>query len=130
MRNETVDALTRAFQKAQSNTFFLAKVLAEFQIQNNLDDAAIAESLGCKTDDLPRLGLCRCPDANQPTFVTDIDHLANRYHLNANYLANLIRQVSALHAMKEQLRKSSGRQKLLLAARDRDEDNADEGETK
>lgn len=129
MRNETVDALARAFHKAQSNTFFLAKVLAEFQIQNNLDDEALAELLGCKTDDLPRLGLCRCPDANQPTFATDIDHLANRYHLNANYLANLIRQVNALKAMKEHLRKSRSGQTILLAARDRDEDNTDEGGT-
>jgi hypothetical protein len=131
MKNEMMDVLARAVQKAQNNPFFLANVLNEFQRQNNLNDASLAKLIGCKAQDLPRLALCRCPNTSQPTFASDVNHLAHRFGLHENDLANIIRQVGALHELRDQFMKTRNRQGMLLAARDREDDTiTDQGEDK
>ena len=122
MKSETIDALARAVQKAQNNSFFLANVLNEFQQQNKMDNRSLAELLGCEMQTLSQLALCRCPNLNQPTFVSDIDHLAKRFSVHANQLANMIRQVAALRELRNHLNDTGSKQRMLMAARDRDED--------
>lgn len=122
MTSETMDPLTIAVQKAQNNSFFLANILNEFQQQNKFDNRALAEFLGCETQTLAQLALCRCPNFNQPTFASDIAHLANRFSLRSNHLANMIRQVVALRELRNHLNATDGKQRMLMAARDRDED--------
>jgi len=129
MKSEITDALARAVQKAQNSSFFLANVLNEFQQQNKLDNRSLAEFLGCEMQALSQLALCRCPNPNQSTFASDIDYLANRFNVQANHLANMIRQVAALHELRNHLREPGGKQRMLMAALDRDEDTlSDMGE--
>jgi len=120
MSSETINALARAVQKAQNHNFFLGNILSEFQRLNNLDEKKLAASLGCDIQNLPLLALCRCPLTSQTTFASDVDHLTYRFGLHANQLANIIREVEALQALRGQLMSNSVAPGLLLAARDRE----------
>jgi len=126
--NKPSSALARAAQRAVSHEFFLAGILREYQQANQLDDEALAKSLGCHINDLPRLALCRRPATEQKVFIQDIEHLARRFHLHWDQLASAIRQVDSLRALRQQLTSTRNAQQMpgiLRAARDRDQDSAD-----
>jgi hypothetical protein len=121
-------ALRRTAQRAETNPFFLAHTLHVYQTTHDLDDAALAALLGCAEDDLARLALCRRPTAETSTFRTDVEHLAQRFQLHIDQLANIIRQVDTLQAIQQHLEREVGARGLLQAARDRDGDDSDDGE--
>lgn len=112
------EALVRAAHRAGQQPFFLASVLHDYQAAHDLDDTALASLLSCHADDLPRLALCRRPSAS--TFAADIDHLAQRFQLQGDQLAMIIRQVDTLAALRLQFG-SQASDRFLRAARDRDE---------
>src|SRR5204862_7583514 len=103
MNTEPSKALNRAAQRATSNEFFLANVFSIYQRARNLNDEALARQLQCEINDLPRLALCRRPSSEGGTFLGDIQHLAQRFRLNANQLMFIIRQVDALNEMRHHL---------------------------
>jgi hypothetical protein len=121
MSTKPTDSLLRAARRAAEQPFFLASVLQAYQAANSFDDAALADLLGCTPNDLPRLGLCRRPAADQSTFAADIAHLAKRFQLNGDQLVAVIRQVDALQALRQHLGTTESASRLLRAARDRDE---------
>lgn len=123
--------LRRAAQRAIENDFFLAGILHEYQHANHLNDDALAQFLGCKSNDIPRLALCRRPFPHQEAFLSDLEHLSQRFHLNVDRLATIIRQVDTLRILREHHASAKGLnnpQGLLQAARDRDDDRSDERE--
>lgn len=90
MPTEPSDAFVRAAVRAQSQPWFLAGALAQYQRAQALDDAALAAALGCASADLPRLALCRRPDPADPVaFAQDVVHLAQRFGLAADLLATI-----------------------------------------
>ncbi|GAC1463398.1 MAG: hypothetical protein PVS3B3_08970 [Ktedonobacteraceae bacterium] len=121
MNTNPSKSLIRAAQRALASPFFLAATLQDYQQANQLDNEALANLLGCHVDDLTRLALCRRPISEQQTFTHDIDHLAQRFHLHADQLAEIIRQVDALAAFRHQMisNQQATHQSLLAAARDR-----------
>jgi hypothetical protein len=121
MSSDSSDALARAARRAEQQPFFLAGVLAAYQSANHLDDAGLADLLGCEISDLVSLALCRRPAADSAQFGADIDHLARRFRLRGDRLVTIIRQVDALAALKQQLQVDGPRAGMLRAARDRDE---------
>jgi hypothetical protein len=125
MSSKPSKALIYAARKAVKSEFFLAGILDEYQQTHHLDNEALAKMLECDIYDLPRLALCRRPATNQISFVNDIDHLAQRFHLRANQLAAIIRQVDSLRILRQQLTTTQNTQGMLRAARDRDESSAD-----
>jgi hypothetical protein len=125
MASNPSHALARAAQRAISNEFFLAGILHEYQETNRLDDSALAAMLECDIHDLPRLALCRRPDAHESFFLNDIKHLEQRFHLRADRLATIVRQVDSLRAFKQHLPSPQDTPMMLQAARDRDEDAHD-----
>lgn len=127
MSGNASDALARAARRAEQHPFFLASVLAAYQAANHLDDAGLADFLGCEASDLVHLALCRRPAADSERFGADIDHLARRFRLHGDRLAAVIRQVDALAAIKQQLQVHEPGVGMLRAARDRD-DQADSEE--
>jgi hypothetical protein len=123
--------LKRAAQRAIENDFFLAGILHEYQQTNHLNDEALAQFLECNSTDLPRLALCRRPTTHQETFLNDLEHLSQHFHLNIDRLATIIRQVDTLRVLREYHTSAKGLnnpQGLLQAARDRDDDRSDEME--
>lgn len=123
MSDKSSDALSRAARRAGQQPFFLASAFQLYQEANDIDDAALAELLGCAAHDLPRLALCRRPPGKAAAFAADIDHLARRFQLDAEQLASVIRQVDALQALRTHLAASEQAAGMLRAARDRDEAN-------
>jgi hypothetical protein len=109
------DAFKRAARRAIDRPFFLAGALHTYQEENGLSDTELADFLGCRPEDLPRLALCRQPV--ESSFLKDVTHLASRFGLNGGRLAALIRDIE----VSEEFQVGSG--PTAMAARDR-EDNA------
>ena len=110
--------LRRAAARAAGRAFFLASALLPYAEIEGLDDAALAEWLGCRPDDLPRLLLCRRPRPEPPAFRADVERIAEAFGLSAPTLAEVVRQADALQALRE-AGPSVGRG-WLAAARDRE----------
>jgi hypothetical protein len=55
----------RAYDEAAQRPFYLAHALVAYQRKHGLDDAALADFLGCFISSLPRLGLCRKPESRE-----------------------------------------------------------------
>jgi hypothetical protein len=123
MNTKPTPSLIRAAHRAVNDPFFLASILKEYQRAHHLDNEGLATLLGCRVDDLPRLALCRRPATEQQAFVHDIDHLAQRFHLQADQLATIIRQVDILNIWQQQMpfHLQATSPNMLSAARDRDE---------
>lgn len=119
MRDHASEALARAAQRAEQQPFFLASVLAAYRATHQLDDASLADLLGCAPDDLVRLALCRRPAPESARFSAEVDHLARRFGLHGDRLAAIIRQVDALTALAQHLQTAAPATGLLRAARDR-----------
>lgn len=104
-------ALRRAAERAQSDPFFLAGLLQRYREEELLDESALADFLGCRPEDLPRLALCRRP-GDGAAFRRDISILAQRFRLHERALIRLVRVAESLEGMANE----GG----LLAARDRE----------
>jgi hypothetical protein len=114
-----LDALAR---RVVDDPFFLGEALAAYARSEGLDDAGLAAALGCSVEGLARLRLCRRPDPAR--FGADVARIAERFGARADALAEAVRRADALAALRDA---SAGAAEagLLMAARDRDED--DEG---
>lgn len=117
--SETVrdQLLVRAAERAAANPFFMASALTVYQVEHGLDDAALAAWLGCGVEQLPRLRLCRHPDADPGRFRAGVEQIAAYAGVSPFRLAALLREADALAALHSGQRESAG----LLAARDADE---------
>jgi hypothetical protein len=97
---------------------FLACALAEYAQSEKLCDAELAGRLGCSTDMLTHLRICRMPRVHAPEFWRDIETIAARFSLDATVLAEVVRRGQTLL----QLRRAQGGDNettgYLLAARD------------
>jgi hypothetical protein len=79
------DLLDALAARACGEPFFLGWALAAYQQRHGLDDAALADLLGCAPAALPGLRLCRRPGAAAPgrTAEEDVADIAQRYGLDA-----------------------------------------------
>jgi hypothetical protein len=117
-------ALDRAAERASQSPFFLGFALARYaRIEGLRDDAELARRLACHPATLSRLRLCRRPDGGSARFAADVLRIAQRFGLDPARLAELLRQVDALDALRA-VEDTAG--SWLAAARDRDEDEDDE----
>jgi hypothetical protein len=108
----------RAAARASQQSYFLGSALATYATAEGLDDPQLAKRLGCKPGDLPRIRLCRRPDGDTSRFTSDILRIAERFGLDTATLAEILRQVEALDALRHV---DSAARSFLAAARDRDE---------
>jgi hypothetical protein len=113
--------LERLARRARGDPFFLAPLLACYAECEGLDDAGLAEALGCPPAALTALRLCRAPRPAPEEFWADVTRIAERFGADPERLAALVRQSQATLA----LRAAAGGR--LLAARDAEEGPA-EGE--
>ena len=81
--------LRRAAFLASERDFFLAAPLLAYARAEGLDDAALAQRLGCPLSDLPALLLCRRPVGD--TFDADVQRLVERFHVEADRLIEILR---------------------------------------
>jgi hypothetical protein len=114
------DLLRRAAERAQGWRFYLASSLLPYARAERLDDARLAERLGCDLASLPALLLCRQPTREAAVFRADVEAIAERFGLNAVRLASILRRADTLVAFGRNAPDQQGG-RLLAAARDRED---------
>src|SRR5262249_24804368 len=75
---------------------FLASALAAYARSERLEDAGLAERLGCSVETLTHLRLCRMPRAQAPLFWQDVEQIAQRFAVTAEVLAEVVRRGQSL----------------------------------
>lgn len=119
------DLLRRAAERASRHAFYLASSLLAYARAERLDDAGLAQRLGCDPASLPALLLCRKPVGEGAVFRADVEAIAERFGLNAGQLARLLRRADSLAALAAAPADQPGG--LLAAARDREADGQQMG---
>ena|SRR5947209_1418285 len=112
------DPLEALSARAEKEPFFLASALTAYARSERLDDAALATRLGCPRETLVHLRLCGMPRAQAPLFWQDVQRIANRFSLDAELLAEIVRRGLSLLNLRQapgDLKQEPG---FLLAARD------------
>ena len=109
------EAIERLSQRLTNDSFFLASVLHKYAMNEGLDDVGLAQRLGCDVQVLGILGICRRP--NPESFRSDVLRIAERFNLNVEALAEIVRRVDSLGI----LRFAQPERGLLMAARDASE---------
>ena len=126
MENPTVPEdsdlpLSLLFHRTSTDTFFMGSALAEYRAMHGMSDRKLAETLGCTMGTLPRLALCRRPDDQAVRFREDVRRVATFVPCNAERLIELLREVAAVTALRQENGNAS-RRGVLMAARDRRRD--------
>jgi hypothetical protein len=112
--------MRHAAARAASRTAFVAGALAEYQALHNLDERRLAAWLGIAPGRLARLALCLRPEGTGMRYREGLDQIVAATGVDGDRLAMLLREVEAVEAMRAM--PTAGRQGLLIAARDRAED--------
>ena len=89
-------SLSNLAQRLADAPDFLASALAEFARSEKLDDASLAQHLGCTIETLTLLRLCRMPREQRPFFVPDIETVAARFGIAAEILFDVVRRGQTL----------------------------------
>ena len=110
------EPLASLLRRLETDPFFLAAVLARYAHSQGLDEAGLAETLGCRVETLTELRLCRTPRSEPLGFRQDVQAIATRFGLIPSRLAAVIRRGQALLSLGTGL-PSRGR---FLAAREAD----------
>jgi hypothetical protein len=100
-------------RRLEGDPFFLACPLRVFAESMKLDDARLAEKLGCPLETLTVVCLCRAPTGDAAEFQRGISRIADKFNIDATRLTEVVRLGQAVFRM----RQGSSR-KALLAARD------------
>ena len=87
----TSHVLTVAARIAAHHPAVMAPALATYQHAYGLDEASLAQRLGCCLVALRQLALCRRPLPEAPTFAADVQQLAAYIGCNAASLMALLR---------------------------------------
>lgn len=117
--SERLDYLAR---RVGEEHFFLASAFTAYARGNGLDDAGLAQLLGCDVATLIRLRLCRRPAGVSGAFREDVARIADRFGIDGGILAQIIRWADAVEGLRVVAEADAGRlgRRALLAARDRE----------
>ena len=116
MDSET--ALARAAMRAGRDRYFVGWYLAQFAEMHEMQPTVLATFLECAPDRVPSLALCRAPLSDATAYREDVKHIAAFVGANPARLVSLLREVSAVHALRGASMVAEG-QSSLMAARDR-----------
>jgi hypothetical protein len=112
------DPLKSVADRLAHNPLFLAAPLARYAGRHALDDAGLAERLGCPVERLTDLRLCRNPHPEPPRFWQDVERIATHFELDAERLAEVIRDGQALLHLFRPEAGGAAAPGLMMAARD------------
>jgi hypothetical protein len=97
---------------------FLACALAEYARGEQLDDPGLAARLGCPVETLTHLRLCRMPREEAPLFWQDVEQIARRFGVGADFLAEVARRGLSLFHLRNSPASRPQEPGIFLAARD------------
>lgn len=125
MTKRTSDELLRyAAHRARTRASFIASALAAYQANKQWTDTELAAFLECPPEALTRLALCRRPAGDAGAFRGEVQRIAGFAGVAPLRLAQLLREVDAAAAFREGTAAPRPMPGMLLAARDRDTDEA------
>ena len=126
---ERMELLRRAAHRAATVPHFMACVLARWGEAEDLSLRQAAEHLGCTEHAVHRLALCRRPDPSPERFSADVQRIASYVDIDADALAQVVRQSDALQALRQArlgTEPDAAAAGFLMAALDRLEDPSSE----
>lgn len=80
----------QVLRRVAADPFFAGAALSQFERRYGLEEAQLADFLGCDVAQLPRLALFQCPDPDSPRFGEQVQHMADRTGADAIRLATII----------------------------------------
>ena len=107
-----LDALAR---RVEQDPYFLSCFLTLHAKSEGLDEPALARSLGCSTETLALVRLCRAPGMEPGQFRKDTDEITKRFQLRPHSLVQAVRLGQAIFHMSHPESTETG---TLMAARD------------
>ncbi|MEW8143901.1 MAG: hypothetical protein AB2777_20500 [Candidatus Thiodiazotropha endolucinida] len=106
-------------RKAENQDGFLGTVLNAVAAANKCTTAEVAIRIGCSSENIPRLALCKIPRGEEAVhFSADILQISEFVGCDAGQLANLVREFQAITAMRRYAPEDSHHDTMLMAARD------------
>jgi hypothetical protein len=117
------DPLEVLAARAADEPFFLGWLLAAYADSEGLDDAGLAAALGCSTQALVLLRLCRAPRTDSQEFWDDVTCIAERFGLARLPLAEAVKRGRVVRRFRQAGQAAAG---SLMAARDREGDTPPE----
>jgi hypothetical protein len=114
--------LDRLAKRVEHDPFFLAAALNAYAKSSSSDDPALAARLGCPTEMLTRLRLCRMPTPLPPGFWKDIQQIAAAFRIDPDELADVVRQGQSLVRLRSADETRAESPCFLLAAREDERD--------
>lgn len=103
--------------RVADDPFFLACPLALFAKSEGMSEEQLVAWFHCSQESLVMMRLCRAPEAESATFFPDIRRIAERFSVEADVLAEVVRRGQAIYHMTA----GGDSVRTLRAARDRDE---------
>lgn len=103
MTDKQTTYLAFAARKAAARREYLAYYLVQYQQQEELTEEAMMEFVGCSDEDYYRLALCKVPDTQGADFAVRLDRVAAYAGASTVQVAQVIRQVAALEALRAAL---------------------------
>ena len=100
MTDKQTNYLAFAVRKAAARREYLAYYLVRYQEQEELTEEAMMEFVGCFGEDYYRLALCQVPDTQGADFAVRLDRVAAYAGASTMKVAQVIRQVAALEALR------------------------------
>jgi hypothetical protein len=88
-------------RRVSDDPFFLASVLKVYAESEAMDDEQLAAQLGCGTETLVPLRLCRRPRPEPPQFRQDVEVIAARFQIRADVLAGAVRRADEASSGRE-----------------------------
>lgn len=117
------DWLKRAAQRSAEEDWMLGRAFARYRELEGHTPAQLATELGCTADALQWLSLCRRPEGE--AFAEQVLSIARRFALEPSRLSAVLRRVEVMDALVTDGdgREATAPETLMLAARDRPEDD-------
>ena len=117
-------SLRALVRRVEREPFFLASALKVYAESEGMNDEDLAMLLGCKTERLDPLRLCRRPSSESPSFRGEVQRIAGHFGLKADGLARILRQVDVLAVLRQGIPEGAE----LRAARDREPESEESGD--
>ncbi len=115
IKNKAIDKIV---DRVRDDSYFLGKILSEYETLHGINDQQLAHYLECEPDKIARLFLCRVPSDTDQQFQKDVARIADFANCNANKLVAILRELDGIIALRGDA-SSNVTSGLLMAARDR-----------
>lgn len=117
-------AVGRLLNRVRDDSYFMGKMLSEYEVLHGMNDQQLALYLECKDDQLARLFLCSVPGEASQQFRKDVARIADFAGCDADKLISIMREIGSIAALRGGESHDSSRG-LLVAARDRCDEKTD-----